>query len=224
MPFPRNTSMELIDHLNASYRDAEEGRSKIERDIVSLPGMSGTYPRHFYNNLCAMPGARYLEIGSWKGSSIAAAMCKNSMDMCVAIDNWSEFGGPKHEFVTTFNRYKGANNATFIEKDCFSPDLIESLIPHKFNIYMYDGNHSEEAQYNALVKYLPCLDDTFIWVVDDWNAPEVRAGTWRAIQDTGVRILWKQETRLTWDNSHTPMSLAQSTWWNGLVAFVLQKA
>jgi len=216
--------MELIRHLDASYRAAEEGRSKLQQDVLSLPGMSGSYTRHFYNNLCAMPGTRYLEIGSWKGSSIAAAMCKNSMDVCVAIDNWSEFGGPKNEFIQVFDRYKGSNNARFIEKDCFHPELIESLIPHKFNIYMFDGYHSVEAQYNALVKYLPCLDDTFIWIVDDWNAPEVRTGTLNAIRDTGVRVLWKQETRSTWDNSHAEMNLAKATWWNGLATFVIQKA
>ena len=171
-----------------------------------------------------MPNTRYLEIGSWKGSSIAAAMCKNSMDVCIAIDNWSEFGGPKDEFVGVFSRYKGTNSASFIENDCFDPNLIRSLTPHKFNIYMYDGYHSEEAQYNALVKYLPCLDDTFIWVVDDWNAPEVRDGTLRAIKDTNVRVIWKQETRLTWNNSHTELSLAKATWWNGLASFVIQKS
>lgn len=215
--------MELINHLENSYHAAEDGKSNIGPDVLSIQGMSGAYTRHFYNNLCSMPNTRYLEIGSWKGSSIAAAMCRNSMDTCVAIDNWSEFGGPKDEFIDVFNRYKGRNNATFVEGDCFDPTIIESLTPHRFNIYMYDGYHSEDAQYNALVKYMPCLDDTFIWVVDDWNAPEVRNGTFRAIRDTGVRVLWKQETRLTWDNSHTETSLARSTWWNGLAAFVVQK-
>jgi hypothetical protein len=215
--------MELIRHLDASYHAAEQGRSKIGEDVISLPGMTGTYTRHFYNNLCSMPNTRYLEIGSWKGSSIAAAMNNNKMDVCIAIDNWSEFGGPKDEFVKVFTQYKGENNASFIEKNCFDPDLIQSLSPYKFNIYMYDGYHSEQAQYDALVKYLPCLDDTFIWVVDDWNAPEVRAGTTRAIQDTGVSVLWKQETRSTWNNSHSEMSLAKATWWNGFAAFVIQK-
>ena len=45
-----------------------------------------------------MKEARYLEIGTWKGSSICSAMCNNKMT-CVAIDNRSEFGGTKKEFL-----------------------------------------------------------------------------------------------------------------------------
>lgn len=213
----------MIHYLETSYRAAEDKKSKIGDDILSLPGMSGAYTRHFYNNICSMPNTRYLEIGSWKGSSIAAAMYGNTMDICVAIDNWSEFGGPKDEFIHIFERYKGNNNARFIESDCWNSELIKSLEPYKFNVYMYDGYHSEQAQYDALIKYLPCLDDTFIWIVDDWNAPEVRNGTFRAIQDSGVNVIWKQETRSTWDNTHSEMNLAKSTWWNGIAIFVIQK-
>jgi hypothetical protein len=215
--------MDLIQHAMTCYQKSENGLSKLGQDILHLPGMTGSYTRHFYNNICSMPNTRYLEIGSWKGSSIAAAMCGNHMDVCVAVDNWSEFGGPKNEFIQVFNRYIGANNATFFENDCWNPSLIETLKPNKFNVYMYDGYHSEEAQYKALVEYLPCLDDTFIWIVDDWNAPEVRNGTERALRDTGVKVLWSQQTRLTWDNSHTPMDLAKKTWWNGIAIFVIQK-
>ena len=57
----------------------------------------------------------------------------------VCIDNWSEFGGPKDEFLTNFNTYKGENDAEFIENDCFKVDV--SQLP-KFNMYMYDGNHT----------------------------------------------------------------------------------
>ena len=34
----------------------------------------------------------------------------------LAIDNWSEFGGPKTEFLKNFNKFKGNNNINFIEK------------------------------------------------------------------------------------------------------------
>lgn len=31
-------------------------------------------------------------------------MCNNKMT-CIAIDNWSEFGGPKNEFFENFNKF-----------------------------------------------------------------------------------------------------------------------
>ena len=36
-------------------------------------------------------------------------MCNNNM-ICITIDNWSEFGGPKNEFLKNFNKFKGNNN------------------------------------------------------------------------------------------------------------------
>lgn len=214
--------MNLVEHVETSMQRAENGQSKLTPEILSLKGMSGTYTRHFYNNLCSIPDIRYLEIGTWAGSTLASAMYGNEAT-CVAIDNWSEFGGPRNEFMKVFNTYKGKNNASFHESNCWSPELIRSLEPMKFNVYMYDGDHSEQAQYDALVKYLPCMDDTFIFVVDDWNRAEVRKGTERAIRDTKVRVLWQNRIRMTWDESHTPMDLAARTWWNGVGIFVLQK-
>ena len=41
----------------------------------------------------------------------------------LCIDNWSEFGGPKDEFLTHFEKYKGNNDAHFIESDCFQVDV-----------------------------------------------------------------------------------------------------
>lgn len=214
--------MNLVEHLESSIQRAENGQSKLTSEILDLNGMSGTYTRHFYNNLCSIPDIRYLEIGTWAGSTLASAMYKNEAKH-VAIDNWSEFGGPREQFLKVFNLYKGRNDASFHERDCWSPDLIRTLEPVKFNVYVYDGYHSEQAQYDALVKYLPCMDDTFIFIVDDWNAPEARNGTERAIRDTNVRVRWQNKIRLTWDNSHTPMDLARRTWWNGLAAFVIEK-
>jgi hypothetical protein len=214
--------MELIDHVSKAYSYAEAGISKVSRDILELEGLSGVYTRHFYNNLCSMPNARYLEIGTWKGSSVCSAMFGNQM-ACVCIDNWSQCGGPKDEFIQNFTRFKGLNDATFYESDCWSPQLIESLKDKKFNIYLYDGEHSEESHYKALIHYLPCLDDTFIYVVDDWNDNNIRRGTMRAIQDANLEMLWKQETRLTFDGTHTEMSFGKRTWWNGIGIFVLRR-
>ena len=181
--------------------------------------MSGTKTRHFYNNLLNSDDARYLEIGTWKGSSVCSAMCNNQAKV-ICIDNWSEFGGPKSEFLVNFEKFKGKNHATFIENDCYKVDV--SVLP-KFNIYMYDGNHSNDSHYMALLHYYDCLDDVFIFIVDDWNWDDVRDGTYKSIQQLQLKILYEKEIRLTWDNSHTNQPLAKDTWWNGLYVAILQK-
>ena len=205
--------------IETSFQNAENNFSKITDYIINMEGMTGIKTRHFYNNLLNTTDARYLEIGSWKGSSSCSAMCNNKATV-VCIDNWSEFGGPKTEFLKNFNKFKGENDAIFIENDCYKVDI--SVLP-KFNIYMYDGNHTDESHYKALLHYYDCLDDMFIFIVDDWNWKDVRNGTIKSIQELNLKVLYEKEIRLTWDDSHTPQPHARDTWWNGIYVAILQK-
>ena len=106
-----------INHVETAFQNAENKISKITDEIINMEGMTGTKTRHFYNNLLNMDDARYLEIGTWKGSSVCSAMCGNRATV-TCIDNWSEFGGPKSDFLINFEKYKGENNANFIEDNC----------------------------------------------------------------------------------------------------------
>ena len=82
-----NISKTIINYINTmetyknliekSFRNAESNISKITNDIITMDGMSGTKTRHFYNNLLNTNDARYLEIGTYKGSSVCSAMCGN---------------------------------------------------------------------------------------------------------------------------------------------------
>ena len=202
--------------VETAFQNAEHSISKITNEIIAMEGMSGTKTRHFYNNLLNAKDARYLEIGTWKGSSVCSAMCNNKSKV-VCIDNWSEFGGPKSEFLVNFEKFKGENEASFIENDCYKVDV--SALP-KFNIYMYDGNHSNESHYKALLHYYHCLDDVFIFIVDDWNWKDVRDGTVNSIQKLNLKVLYEKEIRLSWDEKTTH---EKNTWWNGIYVAILQK-
>jgi hypothetical protein len=205
--------------IEHAFHAAEIGQSQITEEILNMEGMTGQKTRHFYNQLLNMEDARYLEIGTWKGSSSCSAMCGNTAKI-LCIDNWSEFGGPKEEFLSNFEAYKGQNEATFIESDCFAVDTSKLS---KFNVYMYDGNHSHDSHYRALVHYINNLDDTFIFIVDDWNWYDVRNGTYESIKKLNLEILYEKEIRLTQDNTHTPEPLAKCTWWNGIFVAILRK-
>jgi hypothetical protein len=208
----------FIDHIESSLKQADMYKSKITDEILKMQGMSGLKTRHFYNNLCSMNNARYLEIGTWKGSSICSAMCNNKMT-CVAIDNWSEFGGPKMEFLNNFNKYKGNNDANFIEKNCWDIDV---KMLGKFNIYMYDGNHDEDSHYKALNHYLPVLDQEFIYLVDDWNYKHIEEGTMKSISDNKLNILY-QKVILTPGNPGIQSGNYINDWHDGISIFVLRK-
>lgn len=203
-------------HIEISFENAENNISKITNQIINIDGMSGIKTRHFYNNLLNINDARYLEIGSWLGNSIFSGMYNNNATI-VCIDNLSEFGYPKNEFLINFEKFKGNNNATFIDEDYFKIDI--SKLP-KFNIYMYDGHHSYKSHFKALTYYYNCLDDIFIFIVDDWNWNIVRDATIASIKELNLKILYEKEIRLTNDNTTTS---AKDSWWNGIYVVILQK-
>jgi hypothetical protein len=201
-------------HIETSFKNAENNISKITEDIINVDCMCGTKTKHFYNNLLNMKDARYLEIGTWKGGSVCAAMYKNEAKI-VCIDNWSEFGGPKFEFLTNFEKFKGKNDATFIETSCYEMNV--SKLP-KFNIYMYDGKQTEENVYKALIYYYNCLDNVFIFVIGDWNSKFIREETRSAIKNLNLEILYEKEII---NEPYRPFYL--NDWWNGIFVTILQK-
>jgi hypothetical protein len=205
----------LRTHVEVALDNAEKGISKITDELINMQGYTGTKTRHFYNNLLNTEDARYLEIGTWKGSSVCSAMCGNNATV-VCIDNWSEFNGPKSEFLVNFNKYKGDNHASFIEQDCYKVDV--SKLP-SFNMYMYDGNHEEHSHYMALSHYINCMDDMFIYVVDDWNWEKVRRGTLNSIKALNLDVLYTKEIF-----TEDPVHGVKETWWNGVYIAILKKA
>lgn len=202
----------LVNHMLSCLEKTDNLESNLTEEVLNMEGMSGKKTRHFYNNLCSLEKARYLEIGSWKGSSTCSALCNNKLT-CLCIDNWSEFGGPKEEFLQNFNKYKGTNDAQFLERNCWN---IETSSIGRFNIYMYDGDHSEQSQYDALVRYYQALDDEFIFLVDDWNFNDVKVGTLRAMVDLKLNILFEKQINTESDDPN-------NDWHNGIGIFVLEK-
>ena len=177
-----------------------------------------------------MEDARYLEIGTWAGSTVCSAMYKNKIK-CLCMDNWTwhrnprmrqgVMKGPKNLFLKNFNKYKGENDAEFLEGDCWDHDPRKL---GKFNIYMYDGKHTTECTTKALTHYISCMDDEFIYMIDDWNMnrrnKKVKVGTMRGIEECNLEILWSKEIRT--DHAKCKKT-GGAEWWNGIGIFVLKK-
>jgi hypothetical protein len=183
--------------------------------------MSGQKYRTFINNFVGShPDARYLEIGSWQGSTAAAALNGNSVK-ALCIDNWSQFGGPKSAFLANIERVRSQSpdvDFRFIENDFRRVDYT-SL--GRFNIFLFDGPHEELDQYDGIMVARPALEKSFVLIVDDWNWRQVRVGTFRAIRDAGYSIASSIEIRTTQDNTHAPVHGKNSDWHNGYFIAVL---
>jgi hypothetical protein len=93
--FSSNLVTAVETHLTAA---SMQTKLDSAQGIYSIDGMSGTKYRFFINSLVrGLPDARYLEVGSWAGSTLCSAIHGNKV-LAVAIDNWSEFGGPRDAF------------------------------------------------------------------------------------------------------------------------------
>ncbi len=207
--------------LDNAFNRALALDGKVSPAVMAMVGMSGKNYRLLINNLVAsMPDARYLEVGSWAGSTACSAMDGNRLTI-VCIDNWSEFGGPKEAFLANVAGCATDNTAFgFIESDFRAVDFSRI---GKFNIYLFDGPHSQQDQYDGVAMALPALDDQFIFIVDDWNWPAVREGTRAAIAAARLKVLYEIEIRTTQDNGHAAIAQQDSDWHNGYFIAVISK-
>jgi hypothetical protein len=208
--------------LLASFKRAMALDHKLHPAVAAMPGMSGRKYRYLINNLVeAIKDPRYLEVGSWGGSTACAAIFKNQI-RAVCIDNWTEFGGPKDAFLNNINIVKTeVVDFTFIESDFRCVDFAAI---GRFNIYLFDGPHEEQDQYDGVVIAQPALDDIYLLIVDDWNWPAVRAGTFRALADTQSSVVCSIEIRTTQTDTHPRAAAFQnSEWHNGYYFAVCRK-
>src|SRR5262249_36592181 len=152
--------------------------SSLPAEICTIHGMSGQRYRSFINQLIAsIPHPRYLEIGSWAGSTAAAALHGNRA-RAVCIDNWSQFGGPRSEFFANISKVLSNDiEFKFLEEDFRTVDYSQL---GTFNVYMFDGPHTEDDHYDGIAIAQAALDELYILIVDDWNWVKVRVGTLRA--------------------------------------------
>lgn len=189
--------------------------------IIMMEGMSGKKYRYLINNLIrSIQSPTYLEVGSWLGSSACAAIWMNRV-RAVCVDNWSQFGGTRERFERHVLNARGPEcDFTLIEQDFRQIDFA-SLRP--VNIYFFDGPHTEQDQFDGISFVLPALEKNFVLIVDDYNLPEVRKGTERAIQALGLTVSCAITIRTTHDDSHPVIQCQNSDWHNGYHIAVVSK-
>ena len=201
---------------------------KLPNEIRYMDGMSGKKYRYMINNLVgSTPDARYLEIGSWKGSTAASAVYGNNCK-ALCIDNWSDFlwGASKESVRGVFEqnlKYAAGTSAefAFIDSDFRAVDYSKIGL---HNIYMFDGPHSEQDQYDGVMIAQPALDDTYILIVDDFNGYDVQNGTRRALDELGSTVVAAIEIITRSDNGHPVISHQASDWHNGYFIGLIKKS
>lgn len=200
----------LCEHVETAIERADQLTSKLDRAAFRARGFTSPKVRHLLNNLGSLDGLDYLEVGVHRGATFVAANYQNRLGSATAVDNWSEFaedGTVKEEFLRHCSTLLAPGSYQFIEQDCFT--VTREQIGTPINFYLYDGEHSFDAQRKALTHFYACLDDAFIFLVDDYSWDAAKAGTEEAIGELGLERVF--EVELT------------EGWWNGLYVSVLKK-
>lgn len=211
--------------IQNSLEKALSGRTNLSDDIIKMQGLSGRKFRVLMNNLIKeFKIPRYLEIGSWLGST-ACSVCFNNRLKITCIDNWSQnFSSkvkPKKIFRKNIKKYiSKETNFKIIEKDFRQVNYKEIK---DINIYLYDGAHHYEDHFDSIKLVLPALSKKFILIVDDWNWNQVRKGTIDSINKEQLQIISNLEIRTTLDDSSSLITGENSDWHQGCAFFVLKK-
>ena len=224
----------LSKNLKLSLDKSLALETKLPDEIKFMGGMSGKKYRYLINNFISMTeNSKYLEIGSWAGSTVCSAIFGNKVK-ALCIDNWLKFDTEDylHKIYKTNDQKKEfeENTKKIITKD-IDFKFIESDFRKvnyskldKFNIYCYDALHDEKSQYDGINIAQPALEDLFFLIVDDWNWTQVRNGTLNAIKDLNIEIISSIEIKTTQDNTIPSFMLGQfSDWHNGYFLAICKK-
>jgi len=116
-------------------------------------------------------GQIYLNIGVWHGYSLLAAILLSPQSRCVGVDNFSEFGGPRQEFLQRFRQLQGRGHSFY---DLDYRDYFKRYQRTPIGLYFYDGFHAYADQREALELAHPWLAPGAIILIDDTNTVDPR--------------------------------------------------
>lgn len=138
----------------------------------------------------------YVNVGVWHGFSFLAGMVHNPDKKCIGIDNFSQFGSPRADFLRRFHRYKSDKH------HFYDMDYVDFFKNFKgpIGFYFYDGEHSYENQLKGLQLAEPLFAKDCIIMIDDtnWEAPRkatldfmsASANKYRVLMDAWHPAFW----------------------------------
>lgn len=171
---------------------------------------------------CLEQNECYVEIGTYTGKSLISAVAHNVKRATYACDNFSEFNDTSSENILLANleKYGIKNDVSFFNSD-FRKILNERFINHPIGLYLYDGAHDFDSQYQAIKLAEHLLSDNALVLVDDWRFDDdshsyAKAGTLKAVEESteSYKLLYELPARHNGDHG---------MWWNGVGVFAFSR-
>lgn len=170
-------------------RDVED---RVDRVCVNIDGMCNKQTLAMLNiavSQCLEDDEAYLEIGTWKGRSVIAALQGNNAKAVVIdplrLDSSSVVFHANARIHDVWDRI-----SLFQMK---WENYLDLNIPPKIGVYLYDGNHGTNHSYNGVNAFMPFLANEAIIIVDDTNMPPVAEDMARWIEENEDNIVFHYE-------------------------------
>jgi predicted O-methyltransferase YrrM len=173
-------------------------RSELPRDVRfaeildAVPGLARANNLALLNAAasCLQLGESYVEVGTYHGTSLIAAMLDNDAEF-VAIDNWSLGDGSREQLDRNLARFGFAGRAETVEGDAFETLRSDRLAGRKLGVYYYDNGHEYEQQLDGMRLIEPYLLSPALVIVDDtdWERVEQAVEDYLAEQPRATQLL-----------------------------------
>lgn len=214
----------LFDDFPSSEHPREQ---RFDNVLDSVPGLARENNLALLNLAASLlgPGESYVEIGSYHGTSLIAAMLGNeAKDEFVGIDDFRMGQASREELDRNLSAFD--LQPTILEGDAFTLVPNGGLGDRRVGVYYYDAKHSYEAQLHGLVMIEPYLASRALLIVDDtdWEQvadatrdylaqqPKARMLVWIPGKDNGLPWWWEGVQVLAWeDEAGAPVEEAEAT-------------
>jgi hypothetical protein len=235
-----------ISRLNSFLMPTGDGEQvPFASGTYGWAGMSSTKGRHMFNNVCRALGSikkvKYLEIGTWAGSTLLSTLFGNGdkMECATAIDNFSQFqenhavrqsleggliqlfgeSGLKKQENGDMISNLGDFRFNFFESHCF--ELDKKRLSDKYNFYFFDGPHSYEDTKKGFTYYNDVLEDYFVVLIDDWNRDYVKKA-WEDVSEE-LKYTIHHEWNLYGAGGIEDNPNHKEDWWDGYYVAIVSK-
>ena len=202
----------------ADYPRSEEPRDpRFAAVLAEVDGLTRPNNLALLNLAASLlePGETYVEIGTFRGTSLIAALLDNEGQDIVAIDDFSLYKGSREALDANLRRAGVEGRATIIQGNVFETVPAGALGARRVGAWYYDAAHDYDSQVQGLRIAEPHLvpgallivDDTD-WdpvarAIDDYLAEQPRARRILRIdgEDFGAPHWWCGMQVLAWDGS-----------------------
>ena len=136
-------------------------------------------------------GESYVEVGTFRGTSVIATLLRNEDKDVVAIDDFSKVEGSREQLDENLRRVGLEGVPTILEGDVFDLVPAGALGARRVGVWYYDAAHDYESQVKGLQIVEPWLAPGSLLIVDDsdWDRVARAIDDYLASQPRARRIL-----------------------------------